>query len=839
MRDALTNEKLPYVTVTFEGLKIGTRTDINGNFFMESEKSPRKIRCSYVGYETLILEITPKTHNELAVLLAESSSKLSEITIRPKKYSKKDNPAVDLIAEVFKHKDQNRKEGLDFYRFDKYEKLQLDLNGITEKFRRRLYFRPFRFIFDNVDTNKITQKVALPFYLRERFLTLSYRKDPHGQKAILRGERQTGFADEGSDLELDEEGASAFANSLFPDVDIYEPKIMLLNTQFVGPLSAIANSMYRFYIVDTVELDGVKLADVFFAPKNDADLAFMGNILVALDSTFAVMKVEMGVSKSINLNWVTDLRVEQEFARIVSTSLNDRTADSNQPITNPPPLMLVKDNFIIDFSILKKSKGQSLLTRKTSKYLNFSINQPLPDTLFSNPTLLVNDSGKVRRRPAIWWSEHRTDSLTRSEKGIAGMIDSIKNVPFFKIMKGIGVLLGSGYQRIGGVDIGPIGTVYSFNDIEGTRIRLGARTNKKFLKPLVLEGYAAFGFRDLRWKYNTAATWSFTKNRPNRFPANQISVSYQKDLRIPGLSLDYLSQDNFSTSFQRAPNDRFLFNESLRFEHKREFGNQLSYTLVAQRKVHSVAGNLLFEYSSGLPDDRRFKSSMVMTEAGIQIRYAPNQQFYQGPSYRHPIASKYPVFSASLRNGFKNVAGGEFSYQKLTVSAEKTFFIAPLGKSDWLLTAGRTFGTVPFPLLEIHPANQTFIFDAFSYNLMNFMEFVSDKYLALNVQHNFQGFFFNKIPGLRKLQWREVGTFKMLFGGLDAANRAENTPGLFYFPKDLAGNSITHVLGSKPYIEASVGIGNLFRIARVDYVWRPNYRELPGVAKWGVRVTFQ
>lgn len=832
IRDAETKEALPYVTVTFEGLKLGTRTDINGNFLLESEQSPRKIRCSYVGYESKLIEIEPRQRNEFSeILLAESTSKLAEVTIRPKKYSKKNNPAVDLIAEVFRHKDENRKEGLDFYSFEKYEKTQLSLNNITDKYRRKWFFKPIRFIFQNVDTNQTTKKIALPIYLRERMLRLNYRKNPTGQKAILLGERQTGFTDgENSDLELDEEGASSFVNSLYPDIDIYSENLMLLQTQFVGPLSSIANTMYRFYIVDTVEVDGQKMADVFFAPRNNADLAFMGNMLVALDSTYAVMKVEMGVSKSINLNWVTDLRIEQEFARI---------SDGTQS-----RLMLVKDLVVIDFNILKKSQGRSMLTRKTSVYRNFKINQPLPDSLFSGKELLVQDTGKIRRRPVEWWAARRTPELNRAENRIEWMVDSIKQVPIFRFLKGVGVLFGTGYQRVGKVDFGMIGTLISQNDVEGLRIRVGARTNRKFYKPLILEGYTAYGTRDGRWKYLAAATFSFNGERPNRFPNDQIRFEFQRDLRIPGLSLDYLSQDNFATSFQRAPNDRFLFNEAMRLEYKKEWQNNLGFTGILQRRLFSSAGSLAFQY--GNLDDSLFTSDMVTTEAGLLVRYAPNQQFYQGPTYRYPIPSRFPVFTLSFKQGFKvpatkigGVPIGDFSYQKLNFSIQKLFFVAPLGVSDWNFVAARTFGKVPYPLLEIHPANQTYIYDWYSYNLMNFMEFVSDKYASLTVHHDFKGFFFNKIPLLRRLQLREAGSFKMLFGGLDKSNLPTAENRLFYFPRDSEGNSITNSLGRKPYIEASVGVSNIFKILRVDYVWRPNYRDLPGVSSWGIRLVLR
>lgn len=825
VKDSLTGEGLAYVTVTFEGGGSGARTDINGNFFLESEKQLKKIRISYVGFTTKIVPVKPGVYNDIIILLSEATSNLKEVSIKPKKYSRKNNPAVDLVEEVFKHKDENRKEGLDYYSFRKYEKLQMDINNIDDKFRKKWYVRPFRFVFGNVDTNIITHKVALPIYLRERSLTAYYRKDPNHQRAILHGERQTGFVDEAHEednLGIDGEGVSEYLNSAFSDVDIYEPRINLLGTQFVGPLSNIANVIYRFYIVDTVEVDGKKYADLFFAPRNKADLAFMGNMLVALDSTYAVMKVEMGVPKEINLNFVTDLHIEQEFKRI-------------EPAGR---LLLVRDAFTVDMNVLKKSNGRSILTHKTSVYYDYTVNQPLPDTLFKGTNLIDKDTGKVRNRPDAWWLNHRHLPLTRSESFVDKMVDSIKTLRVYKILDGTGKLVGTGYQRIGFFDLGTVGSFYSFNDIEGFRARLGGRTNARLYKPFQAEGYLAYGFRDQRWKYNIGARYSFNGKIPRAFPQNQISVNYQRDLRIPGLALERVSQDNAALSLQRASRDKMLLNSVFKIEYKREYKSQFSYSAVLLQKRFDAAGALSFEISDNDPEVKKYANSLNTTEVGLFVRYAPNQKIYVGPTYRYPIPGKFPIFTMTFKNGFKGLAGGEYNFQKLTLTAEKRFFVAPFGYSDWTLTAGRTWGSVPYPLLELHPANQSYFYDWYAFNLMNFLEFVSDKYVSLNVQHNFNGLVFNKIPYFKKLQWRENFSFKCLYGGLDRANDPTYTTGLFNFPVNEAGNSITHALGNKPYIEMSAGVSNIFSFLRVDYVWRVNYLDLPDVAPWGVRLMF-
>jgi Family of unknown function (DUF5686)/CarboxypepD_reg-like domain len=822
VRDSLTGERLAYATIVLEGGSIGTRSDVDGNFFIDvTGQKATHLRVTYVGYEAKRIPITIGKRDDIVVKLTEASQRLGEVSIRPKKYRNKDNPAVDLIEEVFKHKDKNRRDGLPYYSFEQYDKMRFNLNGITKKYTRKWYFRPFRFIFKHLDTNQVTQKVSFPFYLRERDVRSYYRKDPKARKGILLGERQSGFYDEtesSDDLGIDEEGVSSFLNSTFADIDIYEPTFLLFGTEFVGPLSGIAPNIYRFYIEDTVVIDGKKYADIFFAPRNKADLAFMGKMLVALDSTYAVMSVEMGLSHDINLNWVTDLHIEQTFARV-----GDR-------------LLITDDAFTADFKILKNAQGRSLLVHKTTRYRQYDLTTPPPDSVFNNNVLLVRDTGLVTRRDTAWWEERRIAPLTRSEQYIEDMIDSIKAVPIFKVMNGVGQVVGTGYYRAGWFDFGRVSSFYSFNGIEGDRIRVGGRTNAKLYKPLQVGGYAAYGTMDRRWKYQVNAIYSLNGRIPRSFPQHSISVMHQNDLLIPGFALGGLAQDNFAVSFQRGVNNRMLWTRTHRVEYRKEFENRLSFTTVAQRKAIGSAGTLLFEQADESPDTKLYKNTFTTAEVGFFVRYAPNQLFYNGPSSRTPIPSKYPVMSLTARHGFKGLAGGEYNYWRVHAMIEKRFFVAPFGISDWTVTAGKIWGTVPYPLLEVHAANQSYFNDLYAYNLMNFMEFVSDRYATLTVQHNFNGLFLNRVPLLKKARLREVCSAKVLYGGLNNRNVPVNNPDLFFFPADAEGNTITGSLGRAPYVELSAGLANILGIWRVDYIWRLNYLDRPDVTSWGIRV---
>ncbi len=817
--DSLSGSPLPYASVQIEGEELGTRTDIDGFFFFQTKNKPKKIRISYVGYKTYTTKINPGVHNELKVQMVETSFGIKEVTVKPKKYSKRDNPAVDLIEEVFKHKDENRKEGLDYYSYEKYEKLQFDLNNINDKFRRKWYFRKFRFIFDNVDTNKVNGKVALPFYLRERIANVFYRKDPSTKKEYVIGERQTALRPE---YEVDSEGISKYLTNLYQDVDIYDPNITLLTTQFIGPLSGAATAFYRFYIIDTLESGGEKFADVFFAPKNKTDLAFMGNILVALDSTYAVRKVVMGISKQINLNWVSDLRIEQEYGFF-------GTGDKRR-------LLLTTDAVTMDFNILKQSSGRSLQAHKTVSYKNYVLNEPLPDSLFQGTLEIINTKEQI---PDNAWPAMRHGPLTLQERNLNKMMDSIQHVPTFKRLMLAATIATSGYVKFGGFEMGPLSTFASFNDVEGARFRFGGRSNQLFVKRLLLTGYGAYGLRDKQWKWNGTATWSFVNQIPRQYPMNQMTLAYQKDLRVPGVDVTNWSPDNIFLSFQRGSNLRMQYQSVARIEYVREDRGGLGVNPTFYWKEYRPGGLLRYDYQ--LPGDSMFaqKPAVTTAEAGLTLRFAPNEKFYQGTVYRFPMLTKYPVFTLSYKAALKGVMGSEYNYHKLTFTMLKNIFVGPLGRSQVTIEAGRTFGKVPFPLLDIHRANQSFQFDWYSYNLMNFMEFASDKYVALTAHHNLNGFVLNKIPLLKKLQWREVGSFKLLYGGLGKKNRPSADNGLLLFPKDDNGATYIHTLEKKPYMEASVGIVNIFKILRIDYLWRLSYQDLPNVDNWGLRFSVQ
>ncbi len=814
--DAATNDPLPYVSVQLEGSNLGTRTDIEGNFFLETTAPGMTgIKVVCVGYAPQTIPIQAGQANKLTVLMQEANVGLKEVTVRVEKYRNRDNPAVALIRKAIENKDKNRQEGLEFYQYEKYEKVGFALNNVSEKTKNNLLFRRFKFIFENADTNKVNDKVSLLLFLRESLSDVYFRNTPSTKREYVRGERNVVFKDI-----FDLQGISYFVNSLYMDVNFYNNAVDLLTMQFTSPLSPISPNIYRFYIQDTVPINGTPCAHLYFAPRNKTDLAFMGHLWIALDSTYALRKIEAGIPRDINLNWVNELQISQAYDW-VGTSTSDRG------------LILTKDEIFMDFGLLRGDSTRSLLGNKTTSYRNYTVNQPLPDSLFSTPLAILRNAD-ADARDSVFWIQGRHLSLTRSEKGLEQTLDSLhRNRSFRRIVGGLKFLF-EGYSSVGGVDIGPVNTFYSFNQVEGLRLRFGGRTNYRFSRRFMLEGYAAYGLNDERWKGFGAIRYSFGEEKVRLFPINQVRLWYQNDIEIPGQALQFVNEDNFLLSFKRGLNNRMIYKTTLGLDYLKEYRTGISYAISIKNIRQNPAGALLFDYSD--QGETRYKTDLTTTEIGLMLRYAPNEKFYDGATYRTPVLTKYPIFELMYDAGVKGLMKGEYTYHSLRLKVRKAFFLSPIGWGIGVVEAGRVFGQAPYPLLMIHRANQSYSYQLESYNLMNFLEFISDQYVSVNYFHNFGGVFLGRVPLLKKLKWREVLSIKALWGNIGTDNRPDDTNSLLNFPVLDDGTPMSYTLERKPYLEGSVGIANIFRVVRVDVVRRFTYTEHPYVSKIGIRV---
>ncbi|MFD2574110.1 DUF5686 family protein [Spirosoma soli] len=816
--NARTNEVVEFANVLLVGTTLGTQSDLNGAYALELSPGTVTIKASFVGYaaesRTLLIDGTQKVIT-LNFRLQPQQKNLSEVTVRGKRerYRNKDNPAVALIEKVIGHKQQNRKESFSFYQYNKYEKIEFDLSNISEKFRNRRSLKKFDFVFNYLDTSQVTGKVNLPIYLKESVSNVFYSHNPERKKEFVEGEKMTGLGNY-----VDNNGIKVYLETLYQDVNVYDNNISLLAQQFLGPTAPLAPQFYKYVIIDSTTLNGTRCVNLGFSPRNKTDLLFQGTMAIALDSSYAIRKVIMGFSKDINVNFVTDMRLAQEYNFVQDQGL-----------------MLTKDELAIEFNLLKKENGMGLFGQRSVSYRNYVVNQPIDPKRFSG---LSNDVSKdALTHDDSFWAQARHEPLSSKEQGIYAMVDSVRKVPLFQKFMNTALFLLEGYKSVGPFEIGPVSTFYSFNPVEGFRLRLGGRTTTTFSDRMAFETYGAYGFRDKRFKYFAAATFSLTDHNTYTYPIKHIQVSVQNELKIPGQELQFVQEDNFLLSFKRGPNNRRTYNQVMQVDYLNESKSGLALNLNVKRIEQTPAGALTFDQYT--PEGAITPiPNVISTELTAGLRYAPHEQFYQGKNYRVPIVNKYPIIQLRYTAGIKNLLGGQYTFQRLMAYANKRFYVTPIGYTDVTLEGGQTFGQVPFPLLTIHRANQTYAYQPESYNMMNFLEFVSDHYGAIFVDHYFNGFIFNKIPLIKKLRLREVITFKSLWGGLRPENRPGPDTNLMRLPTNETGEPVSFALGSKPYMEASVGIANIFKILRVDLVKRLTYLENP-LAPQGYGVRFR
>jgi hypothetical protein len=803
---------MPFVNVFIPGTSIGTSTDINGKFSLQFTGRHDSISVASLGYRTYRAKINIGTTQVLHVRLETAARVLGEVVVKSGKrerYRNKDNPAVELIRQVVAHRDSNRIEHYDYTQYNQYEKLQFALSNSLEKDKPNRLLRKYKFILDNRDTTKIEGKALLPIYLEESIADVYYRRDPERKKTFIRGDKKVSF----DETYIDNQGMSQYLNHIYQDFNVYDNNLMLFTNQFLSPIANAGPTFYKYFITDTITAeDGSRLVEMEFVPRNQTDLLLQGKLYITLDGHYAVQQADMTGNKRTNLNWVRSFRVLQEF---------NKAPDGRYYPS--------KSTLMADMGMFANGKG-GIFGERTVSIKDFVPNNPKPDEFYKGNPVVKLDSAENRKES--FWVEHRHDTLTAAESKVYANIDSLQHMKSFRRTMDILTLLLAGYKGFGPIEVGPVNTFYSFNPVEGFRLRLGGRTTPKFNKSIYLESYGAYGFKDEKWKYYFGGTYSFTHRSIWEFPVRSLSANYQRDMKIPGQELQFIQEDNFLLSFKRGNNDKWLYNDIYNVTYLHEFLNHSSFKVGFKNWAQQPAGSLAYiKPGSGLDSVHK----VTTTELSLELRWAPHEQFYQGKQFRVPIPNKYPIFTLRGIAGVKGIFGSQYNYQSINLNIYKMFYMSPIGYSEVVLEGGYTFGKVPFPLLTIHRANQTYAYQLESYNLMNFLEFVSDHYVSVNIDHHFNGFFFNKIPLLKRLKLREVAAGKILWGGVRPENRPENDPTLFKFPVDKNGVLSTYTLGERPYIEGSVGIANIFRLVRVDLVKRFTYLDHPYISTWGIR----
>lgn len=815
--DVTNKEPIGYATVAAIGSTSAASTDDDGNFILKVDPNFSKVRISYVGYESQDVSISNETYQELTIYLVPEEHTIESVEVkapRRSKYSNKNNPAVELIRKVIAHKDENRIESYDYAEYRQYEKVSLGLSNLSEKFKNKKIFKNYQFLFEkeDVEAGQSTRGYTLPAFIEERLSQVYSRKKPNKTKQLILAEQRAQF----DPKFVDNDGLSAYFNKLYQDIDIYDSNIELVTNQFLSPIAGSSPTFYRFYITDTVKTETPYLVELSFFPRNKADLLFQGKLYITLDGKYAVKRADLSVADDINLNFVRDLDVKLDFMQ----DENDR-------------YYLQTSSLGLDFSLTEKGTG--IKGNRTVTFDDFKTGIVQPDSVYEGSSVVNVAAEKDTTLSETYWETHRPIALKPNEQNIYRNIDTLQLIPSFQRFMDISALILSGYKQAGPVEIGPVNTFYSFNPVEGFRLRFGGRTTERLSKRFYAEAYTAYGFKDEKWKYFLSGTYALNNKSIYTFPQHYLRASIMRDTKIPGQNLEFVQEDNFLLSFKRGENERYLYNDIYRLEYKREFENNFSYLIGLSKWKQQPAGILTYQMLDA-EGNNRLLHELNTTELSVSLRYAPNEEFYQGKLYRTPIFNKYPILYLNYVAGLKDFLGGEYDYHNFTLGVDKRFYLSQLGYADVNVEGNYILGDhIPFPFLNIHRANQSYAYQLNSYNLMNFLEFVSDHSVSANVQYYMNGFILNKIPLLKKLKWREVFSAKAIYGGLRDENNPAYTDQVFEFQKNENDVPITYGFGSKPYVEASVGLTNIFKILRVDYVRRLNYLDQPDAPKHGIR----
>lgn len=815
VRDSATGKPIASASVLFRGGK-GMVTDSAGYYQLSTSLTKyTQLQVSYIGYKTQYINFEPGKTLVLNCFLANDPRYISSVTVSTSKrapYKNKGNPAVELINKVIEHRSENRATASDYLSYTQYEKLTLSLSNFSDKITASRLLHQYKFLFDNRDTTTVEGRILLPVYIQETISKKWWRKNPAATKTVIEAEKQVDFGSY-----VDNKGINLYLNRLYMDIDIYENNIPLFTYQFLSPIATLAPTFYLFYIRDTItDTNGEKFIKLYFTPRNTGDLLFRGNMLITLDGRYAVKQINLFISKNANLNFVREMNIDLAY---------QKNTDGRYYVTS--------SRMGADAGINRSMRG-GIYGERMVTYRNYDRQTPIADSVFAGASQvrLSNAAGKEN----TYWQANRTDTLKTTEAAIYTNIDSLTKMRSYKRAMGLMVFLVDGYVSLGPVEWGPFAAFYSFNPVEGFKPRLGGRTTPQFSKRIYLEGYGAYGVKDEQFKYFIRTTYSLNNKSIYQYPLSFIRASYQYDTKIPGQELQFVSEDNFLLSFKRGLNDKWLYNKNLVAEYVHEFPGNVAITFGGKNWIQQPAGSIV--YKTGQSGAPTLVKELTTTELYGEVRWAPHEQFYQSKVYRIPIVNQYPIYTLRFIAGVKGLLNSEYNYQNISGRIEKRVYLSRFGYSDVVVEGGYIFGQLPYPLMTIHRANQTYSYMLESYNLMNFQEFVSDHYYSININHYFNGLLLNRVPLLKKLKLREVVSMKMLYGGVRDENDPRLHPALIQYP-EMDGHPTTFTLEAKPYIEGSVGICNLLKLFRVDIVKRFTYLENPSVSPWGLRARFK
>ncbi len=817
--DEETGDSISFASIVYKGHNISTVANVFGQYTIPRQEG-WNITVSAVGYKSRIIPVNSKTRRKLNITLKPARQELAEVTVKSRRnrYSRKDNPAVELMRRVVAAKKKTDLSNNDYYRYNKYEKLTLALNDLTPQQLESPFFTKKPWLLNQVEVNPYTNKLVLPVSVDETVSQKFYRKSPKDEKNIIQGQTSTGINDYFQTGDI----INTVVKDVFTNVDLYQDDIRILQRPFTSPISEKGIGFYRYYIEDTLAIGQDSCIHLAFVPNNMQDMGFRGDLYILKDSTLHLRRCQLSIPKQSNVNFVESLQVLQEYEKLPDGQW-----------------VLTTDDMITELQLFDFISAGAIVTRIT-RYSDYDFSE-VPNKIFHGQKKEVTEAD-AQMRDKAFWDQYRQVELTRSENSMDKFMENIQNMKGFKyIIYGLKTIVENSMETgdPNYVDICPINTLLTRNYVDGWRTRLSAKTTANLNKHFFLSGYYAHGWGSHRNYYDAEMTYSLNAKKylPHEFPRRTMTIQSSQDICSPNDRFMESDKDNIFVAMKWAETNKMMsYNrQKVSFEYETDWG--LKAIISGKTEENEAFGAMNYQTLDKpfVPINSKTGNGEYLrtTEASFYVRYAPGETYINNKLRRRVINLDAPVFSLSHTIGFNGVLGGDYNFHLTEAHIFKRFWLNSWGKFDVDLKGGIEWDQVPYPLLIMPASNASFIIQKNTFSLINTMEFVNDRYVSLMLAWDMNGKILNRIPLAKKLYWREYLGVRMLWGDLSDKNNPEKNPGnprLMYFPE---GTNIMNP--NRPYMEMVVGVHNIFKFFRVEYVKRLTYKDLPSAPHWGMR----
>lgn len=817
--DEETGDSISFASIVYKGHNISTVANVFGQYTIPRQEG-WNITVSAVGYKSRIIPVNSKTRRKLNITLKPARQELAEVTVKSRRnrYSRKDNPAVELMRRVVAAKKKTDLSNNDYYRYNKYEKLTLALNDLTPQQLESPFFTKKPWLLNQVEVNPYTNKLVLPVSVDETVSQKFYRKSPKDEKNIIQGQTSTGINDYFQTGDI----INTVVKDVFTNVDLYQDDIRILQRPFTSPMSEKGIGFYRYYIEDTLAIGQDSCIHLAFVPNNMQDMGFRGDLYILKDSTLHLRRCQLSIPKQSNVNFVESLQVLQEYEKLPDGQW-----------------VLTTDDMITELQLFDFISAGAIVTRIT-RYSDYDFSE-VPNKIFHGQKKEVTEAD-AQMRDKAFWDQYRQVELTRSENSMDKFMENIQNMKGFKyIIYGLKTIVENSMETgdPNYVDICPINTLLTRNYVDGWRTRLSAKTTANLNKHFFLSGYYAHGWGSHRNYYDAEMTYSLNAKKylPHEFPRRTMTIQSSQDICSPNDRFMESDKDNIFVAMKWAETNKMMsYNrQKVSFEYETDWG--LKAIISGKTEENEAFGAMNYQTLDKpfVPINSKTGNGEYLrtTEASFYVRYAPGETYINNKLRRRVINLDAPVFSLSHTIGFNGVLGGDYNFHLTEAHIFKRFWLNSWGKFDVDLKGGIEWDQVPYPLLIMPASNASFIIQKNTFSLINTMEFVNDRYVSLMLAWDMNGKILNRIPLAKKLYWREYLGVRMLWGDLSDKNNPEKNPGnprLMYFPE---GTNIMNP--NRPYMEMVVGVHNIFKFFRVEYVKRLTYKDLPSAPHWGMR----